>query len=54
MYLVQKAYPATKKSKPVRWLIVLGSVLLTFALSVVVIALLELYRLNRPSAVRLA
>ena len=52
IYLVQKAYPATKKSKPVRWLIVLGSVLLTLALSVVVIALLELYRHNRPGAAR--
>ncbi|GAC1375073.1 MAG: hypothetical protein NVS3B25_22580 [Hymenobacter sp.] len=52
LYLVQKAYPATKKSKPVRSLIVLGSVLLTFVLAVVFIALLELYRHNRPGAVR--
>ena len=52
IYLVQKAYPATKKIKPVRSLIVLGSVLLTLALSVLVIALLELYRHNRPSAAR--
>jgi len=52
VYLVQKAYPATKKSKPVRSLIVLGSVLLTLALSVVFIALLELYRHNRPGALR--
>jgi uncharacterized protein involved in exopolysaccharide biosynthesis len=54
IYLVQKAYPATRKFKPVRTLIVLGSVLLTFALSVVVVALLELYRHNRPKAARLA
>ena len=47
VYLVQKAYPATKKSAPVRWLIVVGSVLLTFALSVLFITLLELYRANR-------
>ncbi|OGX89229.1 hypothetical protein BEN47_07455 [Hymenobacter lapidarius] len=47
LYLVQKAYPATRKFKPVRTLLVVGSVLLTFALSVVVIALLELYRYNR-------
>jgi uncharacterized protein involved in exopolysaccharide biosynthesis len=51
VYLVQKAYPATKKTKPVRSLIVLGSVLLTFALSVVFIALLELYRHNRPRTI---
>ena len=47
IYLVQKAFPATRKFKPVRSLIVVGSVLLTFVLSVLVIALLELYRFNR-------
>jgi uncharacterized protein involved in exopolysaccharide biosynthesis len=52
VYVVQKAYPATKKIKPVRWLIVTGSVVLTFVLSVIFIALLELYRRNRPSAAR--
>src|SRR6476661_721139 len=51
LYVVQKAYPATRKTKPARSLIVLGSMLLTFALSVVVITLLELYRYNqRPQA----
>jgi hypothetical protein len=54
IYLVQKAYPATRKIKPVRTLLVLGSVLLTFVLSIVVIALLELYRHNRPRAVQAA
>ncbi len=48
LYLVQKAYPATRKFKPVRSLIVLGSVLAMFALSVIFIALVELYRYNRP------
>ena len=47
VYVVQKAYPATKKTKPVRWLIVVGSVLLTFVLAVVVIVLLELFRYNK-------
>ncbi len=42
--LVQKAYPATRKFKPVRSLIVVGSVLFMFAASVVFVALLELYR----------
>ena len=50
LYQVQKAYPATRKFKPVRTLIVLGSVLAMFALSVVFIALLELYRYHRPTA----
>ncbi len=47
LYIVQKAYPATRKVKPARTLIVLGSVVLTFALSVLFIALLELFRYNR-------
>ncbi|UOG76576.1 hypothetical protein MTX78_08230 [Hymenobacter tibetensis] len=46
IYVVQEAYPATKKSKPVRWLVVVSAVLTTFALSVVFITLLELYRGN--------
>lgn len=52
LYVVQKAYPAARKAKPIRWLIVASSVVLTFVLSVVVIALLELYRRNttRPLA----
>ena len=49
IYIVQKAYPATKKIKPVRSLIVLGSVLLTLVLAVVFVALLELYRHNRAA-----
>ena len=48
LYLVQKAQPATRKSKPFRTLIVAGSVLLTLALSIVVILLLELFR-RRPA-----
>ena len=44
LYVVQKAYPAARKSKPVRWLIVASSVLITFVLSVIFITLLELYR----------
>ncbi|SET07297.1 GumC domain-containing protein [Hymenobacter actinosclerus] len=47
LYLVQKAYPATRKSKPVRWLIVVGSVIVTLAVSVVLITLLELYQRSR-------
>jgi len=47
IYQVQKAYPATKKFKPVRSLIVIMSVVFTFVLSVVAVALLELYRHNR-------
>jgi uncharacterized protein involved in exopolysaccharide biosynthesis len=46
LYVVQKAYPATRKAKPVRWFIVLSSVVITFVLSVIMITLLELYRRN--------
>ena len=44
LYLVQKAYPATRKSGPFRALIVLGSVAVTLGLSVLLVLLLELYR----------
>lgn len=49
LYLVQKAYPATRKAKPFRTVIVLGSVVITFALSVFLILLLEMYR-RRPAS----
>lgn len=49
LYLVQKAQPATRASKPLRSLIIVGSVLLTLAVSVVVILLLELLW-RRPAA----
>ncbi|AMR26800.1 hypothetical protein A0257_06530 [Hymenobacter psoromatis] len=44
LYQIQKAYPATRKSKPFRAVIVLGSMLLTLALCSFCILLLELYR----------
>ncbi|KAA9345637.1 GumC domain-containing protein [Adhaeribacter soli] len=43
IYVVQKAYPAMKKAKPIRWLIVVSATVLTFVLSVIFVALLELY-----------
>ena len=44
LYLVQQALPATRKSKPFRALIVLGSVALTGALALTLILLLEIIR----------
>jgi capsule polysaccharide export protein KpsE/RkpR len=41
LYVVQRATPAIKKVRPIRWLIVLGSTLLTFILLLVVITILE-------------
>lgn len=52
LYIVQKAYPATRKSKPVRWLIVVGSVVVTLAISIVLITLLELYKRSRRGSRR--
>ncbi|TGE18338.1 GumC domain-containing protein [Hymenobacter elongatus] len=46
IYVVQKAFPATKKTSPVRWLIVLSSVVITLVLSLIFVTLLELYRGN--------
>jgi uncharacterized protein involved in exopolysaccharide biosynthesis len=46
IYVVQEAYPATRKAAPVRWFIVLSSVLVTFAFAIIFITLLELYRGN--------
>ncbi|HSI90572.1 MAG TPA: hypothetical protein VK927_05610 [Adhaeribacter sp.] len=43
VYVVQKAYPATRKAKPIRWLIVVGATLLTFMVSVAFISLYELF-----------
>lgn len=47
LYIVQPALPATRHAEPIRWLIVVSAVFLTFALSLVLIVLLELYRVNR-------
>jgi hypothetical protein len=44
LYLIQKAYPATHKSKPFRLVIVVGAVALMLAVSVFLILLLEVYR----------
>ena len=44
IYVVQKAYPATRKAKPIRWLIVAGSTILAFLLSVAFVSLYELYK----------
>jgi capsule polysaccharide export protein KpsE/RkpR len=44
VYVVQKAYPAMKKAKPIRWLIVVSATLLTFMVSVIFVSLLELYK----------
>ncbi|MCR5889505.1 hypothetical protein LRS06_17350 [Hymenobacter sp. J193] len=50
LYIVQPALPATRKARPIRWLIVLGSVAVTLGLSVVLIGVLEWYRAPQPLA----
>ena len=49
LYLIQKAYPATRKSKPFRAAIVVGSVLLVLVLSVLLIWLLEVRRYEQST-----
>jgi capsular polysaccharide biosynthesis protein len=49
LYLVQKAQPATRRSKPYRLPIVVSAVVLTLVLSAFFILLLELYQ-RRPTA----
>jgi len=51
LYLVQKAQPATRASKPLRALIIVGSVVITLALSVLAILLLELFWRRPASAI---
>jgi uncharacterized protein involved in exopolysaccharide biosynthesis len=49
IYVVQQASPALKRSWPIRWLIVAGSLVFTFLLSVLVIVLLENHRPERAA-----
>lgn len=44
LYVVQKAYPPMRKAKPIRWLIVASSTMLVFFLSIIFVALFELYK----------
>jgi len=42
--VVQKAEPANRKIKPIRWLIVVGSTVVTFLLCVIFVSLYELFK----------
>jgi capsular polysaccharide biosynthesis protein len=44
VYVLEKAFPAEKKSKPVRWLIVLASTLVAFLLSAFAVLLIEQFK----------
>lgn len=44
LYVVQKAYPATKKARPIRWLIVLGATVFSFLVAVAAVSILERLR----------
>ncbi len=43
VYLLEKAYPAERKSKPVRWIVVLSSVLIVFTVTVLTAIVVERY-----------
>ncbi len=49
IFVIEKAKPSDKKSKPVRWLIVLTSVLIAFLFSVFAVLLIEQYKLISSS-----
>ncbi len=44
LLVLEKAYPAEKKSKPIRWLIVMMSVIVAFAFSCLAVVLIAHYR----------
>lgn len=44
VYIIEKAYPADKKSKPTRWLIVTGAMLFAFFVSSLAAVLFEKYK----------
>ncbi|MEO6168294.1 MAG: hypothetical protein ABIO46_11790 [Chitinophagales bacterium] len=44
VYVLEKAFKAERKSKPVRWLIVLGTLLVSFVLSAFTILMIERFR----------
>ncbi|HUM45885.1 MAG TPA: hypothetical protein PLD84_03085 [Chitinophagales bacterium] len=44
VYVLEKAFKAERKSKPIRWLIVLGTILVTFVLSALTILMIERFR----------
>lgn len=49
LFILEKAYPAEKKSKPVRWLIVVGTALITFILSALAVLLIERFKAIKAS-----
>ena len=44
IFILEKAYPAEKKSKPVRWLIVVSTALIAFLICTVAVLLIDRYR----------
>jgi hypothetical protein len=44
LFILEKAFPAEKKSKPVRWLIVIASTIIAFVLSTLAILLIERFK----------
>src|SRR4029077_5737603 len=44
LFVLEKAFPAEKKSKPVRWLIVVGTTIVCFVLASLAVLLIERFR----------
>jgi uncharacterized protein involved in exopolysaccharide biosynthesis len=49
--VIEPAYPAEKKSKPIRWLIVVSTLLITFSVSVLVLLIRDKYLQVKPELV---
>lgn len=47
VYVVEQAYPAEKKEKPVRWLICASTALITFFLSLIAVLLIDQFKIIR-------
>jgi uncharacterized protein involved in exopolysaccharide biosynthesis len=49
VYVLEKAFPAERKSKPIRWLIVFGTLVVTFVLSALTILMIERFKSIRSA-----
>ena len=49
VYILEKAFPAERKTKPVRWLIVVGTAVVAFILSALAILLIERFKIIKAA-----
>ncbi len=49
LFILEKGFPAERKSKPIRWVIVLGVVMVTFVLAALAVLVIERYKAIREA-----